>query len=418
VLQQHLFTNQLLFKTFSQATNLDTLFALVNRQFRMRSMPLSEGPDEGLLSRSLPALQRVVDSASDCIESMETPLAPNITAFFGSSQEQDSQELYLSFDRGRIYVLIAQAKDPNHEDAAILQLRSWIARTRSEVPGVNVEITGEPVLTHDEMVQARQDTEVAALMALALTALIFIASCRGVFSPLMAILCLLIGICYTLGFAALTVGRLNILSITLVPILIGLAIDYGVHLIFRYEEEVRQGQSRRLAIAKAFGFTGIGVLTNALTIAGAFYIIVLTDFKGMREMGLIAGSGVIVCLVPMLTLLPVLLVRGKPDLPDPMATGARHRPDPLMVSLRSSIHSHRAPRSYNSRRARIEQLYLKRPWLVLVCGGVFTLFMIFGAFKVQFDYNLLHLQSRGMPAVRMQRKSPTRVHSRYSTAPR
>jgi hypothetical protein len=190
-----------------------------------------------------------------------------------------------------------------------------------------------------------------------------------------------------------------------VPILIGLAIDYGVHLIFRYEEEVRQGHSRRRAIGKALGFTGIGIITNALTIAGAFYIMVLTDFKGMQEMGLIAGTGVIVCLVPMLTLLPLLLVRGKPDLPDQPATRSKEsRRDSLLISLPFRGDRQRAaPRNF-SLRARIEQLYLKRPWLVLACGAVFTIFMILQSFKVQFDYNLLNLQSRGLPAVRMQKQ--------------
>jgi predicted RND superfamily exporter protein len=219
----------------------------------------------------------------------------------------------------------------------------------------------------------------------------------------MATLCLLIGICYTLGFAALTVGRLNVLSITLVPILIGLAIDYGVHLIFRYEEQVRQGQTRRAAIAKAFGFTGLGVLTNALTIAGAFYIITLTNFKGMQEMGLIAGSGVIVCLIPMFTLLPLLLVRGKPDLRDPLATGSKRNPrDPLMISLRAAVHHPPAAPSTNNGWSGFEQLYLKHPWLVLLGSAIFTMFAILGAFKVEFDYNLLHLQSRDLPAVRLQ----------------
>ena len=88
-----------------------------------------------------------MDSASDCIESRETPLAPNLTTLFGNSQEENRHELYLTFDHGRIYVLVAQAKNPNQEEAAIKQLRKWIARTRSEVPGVNVEITGEAVLT-------------------------------------------------------------------------------------------------------------------------------------------------------------------------------------------------------------------------------------------------------------------------------
>ena len=402
-LQHNLWTNQPWFHTFSQATNLDTLFALVNRQFRLSASTSPGGVQEGTITRLLPTLQRVVDNASNCIESRETPLAPNVTTLLGNGQEENRQGLYLTFDHGRIYVLVAQAKDPNKEAAAIKQLRKWIAQTRSEVPGVNVEITGEAVLRHGEMEQARLDTETAALISLVLTALIFIVSCREILRPLMATFCLLVGICYTLGFATLTVGRLNILSITLVPILIGLAIDYGVHLIFRYEEEVRHGQSPRLAIGKALGFSGIGVISNALTIAGAFYFMMLTDFKGMQEMGLIAGTGVIVCLVPMLTLLPLLLVRGNPDLPDQQATQSKlSRRDTMLISLPfRRAHQQAAPRKH-SRRARIEQLYLKRPWLVLGCGAVFTMVMILQSFKVQFDYNLLNLQSRGLPAVRMQ----------------
>jgi uncharacterized protein len=404
-LQQNLWTNQPWFHTFSQATNLDTLFDLVNRQFHMAAATSSAGAQEGTISRLVPTLQQVVDSAANCIESGEKPLAPNLTSLFGSSQEENRQELYLTFDRGRIYVLIAQAKDPDQEEAAIKQLQKWIAQTRLEVPGVNVEITGEPVLSHGEMEQARLDTEAAALIALTLTALIFIASCHNLLRPLIATFCLLIGICYTLGFATLAVGRLNILSITLVPILIGLAIDYGVHLIFRYEEEVRQGHSRRRAVGKALGFTGIGVITNALTIAGAFYLMVLTDFKGMQEMGLIAGTGVMLCLVPMLTLLPLLLVRGEPDLPDQQATRSKeNRRDSLKISLPWRRDRQRAEPRQHSRRARIEQFYLKRPWWVLVCGAVFTMFMILQSFKVQFDYNLLNLQSRGLPAVRMQKQ--------------
>ncbi len=404
-LRQTLRTNQALLRTYSQATNLDTLFALVNRQFRLLDTKPSVEPKEGSLNRSLLTLQRLLDRASDCIESRELPVAPNLAALFGGSRQDTQHELYLTFDRGRIYVVITQASDPSQERAAIRQLRKCIAQARSEVPGVNVEITGEAVLRNDEMEQTRHDTELAALVAIVLTAGIFIVSCRDVLRPFMATICLLTGICYTLGFATLTVGRLNILSITLVPILIGLAIDYGVHLIFRYEEEVRQNRSRRRAIGKALGFTGIGVITNAFTIAGAFYCMMLTDFKGMREMGLIAGSGVIICLIPMLTLLPLLLVAGKPDESDqPGARGKQRRLDPLAISLPWSRYAQRVVRARHSRRARIGQLYLKRPWLVLVCGTAFTVFMILQAFKVQFDYNLLNLQSRGLPAVRMQKQ--------------
>jgi uncharacterized protein len=403
-LQRSLWTNQPWFRTFSQAANLEALFALVNRQFRLLPSA-SSASEESTLTRSLPILKRVLDSASSYLESREEPLTPNLTTVFGSIREQYPYELYLTVDRGRINVLIAQAKSPDREDVAIQHLRKWIAQTQSAVPGVNVEITGEAMLKHDEMEQARRDTEIAAVISLVLTALIFISSCRDILRPLMATFCLLIGICYTLGFATLVVGRLNILSITLVPILIGLAIDYGVHLIFRYEEEVRRGESRRFAIRRALGFTGIGVITNALTIAGAFYLMVLTDFKGMQEMGLIAGTGVIICLVPMLTLLPLLLARGEPDLPDQKAMRAKDsRRSPLIMSLRCPGENQRASLRKQGRRARVGQLFLKRPWLVLVCGMIFTVFTFPACFTVQFDYNLLHLQNQSLPAVRIQKQ--------------
>jgi predicted RND superfamily exporter protein len=64
-------------------------------------------------------------------------------------------------------------------------------------------------------------------------ALTFISCYHQIRRPLMATVSLLVGIAYTLGFATLTVGHLNILTITFVPILIGMAIDFGVHHVAR-----------------------------------------------------------------------------------------------------------------------------------------------------------------------------------------
>ena len=87
----------------------------------------------------------------------------------------------------------------------------------------------------------------ASVVSLVLCALIFIYGYQETGRPVKATLCLIVGLGYTLAFATLTVGHLNILTITFVPILIGLAIDYGVHLISRYEEELRHGRSEEAA---------------------------------------------------------------------------------------------------------------------------------------------------------------------------
>src|SRR5205814_3372034 len=53
------------------------------------------------------------------------------------------------------------------------------------------------------------------------------------------------------------------------------------------------------------------IFTGAFTTAGAFLAMYFTNFKGIQEMGLICGGGLLICLVPMMTMLPVLLLRGK-----------------------------------------------------------------------------------------------------------
>src|ERR1043166_6938515 len=129
------------------------------------------------------------------------------------------------------------------------------------------------------------DTMVASVVSLVICALIFIYGYQETGRPVKATLCLIVGLSYTMAFTTATIHHLNILTITFVPILIGLAIDYGVHLISRYEEELRRGRSEQAALAKAMVYTGQGIFTGAFTTAGAFLAMGLTNFKGIQEMG-------------------------------------------------------------------------------------------------------------------------------------
>jgi predicted RND superfamily exporter protein len=224
------------------------------------------------------------------------------------------------------------------------------------------------------MAQSQTDTTVASVVAFVLCALIFIYGYNETGRPIKSAICLLVGLGYTFAFATLTVGHLNILTITFLPMLIGLAIDYGVHLITRYEEELRHGKTEEAALTKAMIYTGQGIFTGALTTAGAFLAMAFTDFKGIREMGIICGGGLMICFIPMMTMLPALLLRGRQNVID------------------HSIHE-------DDRRARIENMWLQRPWLVTTFIVVTCGLAALQLKKVAFDYNLLNMQSAGLPAV-------------------
>ena len=361
---------------FAQTTNLVTFFDLINTQFRTAKQ--EENAQNDALVKALPALTRIITLARESLSRSGMPPSPGITALFDSGDEAAAAS-YITFNRGTIFLVTAHAPKAGLNEVSIKRIRELMAETKQEVSGVNVGLTGEPVLEIDEMVQSQTDTTIASIVSLILCALIFIYGYNETGRPIKATICLVVGLAYTFAFATLTVGHLNVLTITFLPMLIGLAIDYGVHLITRYEEELRHGKSEAEAMTRAMMFTGQGIITGALTTAGAFAAMAFTDFKGIREMGIICGGGLMICLIPMLTALPALLLRGKQNVLD-------HK-----------VHE-------DERRARIENIWLKRPVIVaLVVLGISAVAAL-QARRVQFDYDLLNMQSERLPAVVFEKK--------------
>jgi hypothetical protein len=362
---------------FTQATNLDSFFRLVNKQFRAAKQ--EENAQNNALISALPALQRIVDQASDCLSRPGTPVSPGLTALFGKGEEAE-RRMYITFAHGQIYLVTARPRAPAVVAQAVQRMRELMRQTEMEVPGLNAGLTGEPVLDYDEMQQATRDSTLASVVTLAVCSLIFIYAYRETGRPLKAVACLIIGLGYTMAFTFLVVGHLNLLTVMFAPMLIGLAIDFGIHLITRYEEEMRHGRAPVPALDRAMVFTGQGIITGALTTAMAFLAMGLTDFKGIKEMGIISGGGLVLCLIPMMTLLPVLLMKGRQN----------------VIDLQHGLEV--------EKRARIEDFWLQRPVLVVVL----TLLSCAAAARqfngVYFDYNLLHMQSRGLPAVVYEKK--------------
>ena len=373
-------------KRFTQATNLNSLFAMVNSMF-LNAKAEANAENESMV-KAVPILERIVNQATASLQRSGTPPSPGIYALFDPGEEAE-QNIYITFAKGQIYLATARARSDELNGPAVERMRDLVAQTGREVAGLNVGVTGEPVLEHDEMEQSQKDSILASIVSFLLCALIFIYGYQETGRPLKATLCLLVGLGYTLAFTTVTVGHLNILTITFVPILIGLAIDFGVHLITRYEEELRLGNSQETAVRKAMVFTGQGIFTGALTTAAAFLAMALTNFKGIQEMGVICGGGMLVCLIPMLTLLPVLLFRGSQNALDHADAAKPVKPaKPAKTELRS----------------RIENIWLKRPATVTVATIVLTLLALTQFKKVYFDYDLLNMQSQGLPAVVFEQK--------------
>lgn len=173
---------------------------------------------------------------------------------------------------------------------------------------VEIEMTGIQVLSRDEMVISQRDMEISSFLSLVLVLGIFIFSFRIIRYSLLALVPLVTGIIWTMGLTYLIVGTLNMMTAMMGAILIGLGIDYSIHIISVFLEERNNGMSIEKAVSSIYSKAMRGVSTGAGTTAVGFFMFVFSDFPGFREFGLVLGLGIICTLISAVFLLPSLLM--------------------------------------------------------------------------------------------------------------
>ena len=305
--------------------------------------------------------------------------------FTGDGDSLREKGYMVSKNEDLLFTLLVPNNDKTsftgYKDAVALA-RQAIAETRKDFPDIRVGLTGEDVISSDEMVTTQADVETASKIALTGVALLFIIAYRGVVKPLLAVFCLLLALCWTMGFTALTIGHLNILSIVFTTILIGLGIDFGIHILERYKEERQSGHEILEALQKTVQGTGRGNFSGAITTAMAFGAMVLTDFIGIVELGWIAGWGILFCMVAMLLVLPALI------------TLEEKWRKPHYALARSTT---------TKKRQWIDKLF-DHYYLIIGLCTVLVLIASLSLKDLRFDYNLLDLQAKGTEAVQYEMK--------------
>jgi uncharacterized protein len=177
----------------------------------------------------------------------------------------------------------------------------------SEAAGYRLRLTGESLMLQDELESVQSGIGVVGALSAVLVAVVLFAGLRTWRLVVPILVTLLAGLCWTAGFAALAVGQLNIISIAFAVLFIGLSVDFGIHYVLRVQESQAQGRSPDAALAEAAGLLGRPLLLCALSSALAFFAFFPTAYRGLSELGVIAGGGMFIALFLNLTLLPALM---------------------------------------------------------------------------------------------------------------
>lgn len=365
-----------------------TVLQLLNEGYRRASSLATESaghPEQDPMLRQLNAICRSALATLRDPGSYRNPW----TSMLPGSPHQDllaEPQYFFSADGALAFLMVRPLKDADEgfalAHASIDGLRAILEEMKSGYPDLAFGLTGLPVLETDEMIASQKDSNFASWLALAGVALLYLVVYRGLRRPFMTIATLLIGTVWALGWLTLTVGHLNILSSAFAVMLIGMG-DYGVLWVTRFGVERRTGADVPTATRQTALHVGPSIVTAALTTALAFYAAMLADLKAVSELGWIAGSGVLLCGVSCLVLMPALIA-------------LLERGDAIVLQPTLSLAQEQA-----ARRGWLPALMQRPRW---VMGAFLAGTLAFGwcAWHIHYDHNILHMQDPQLDSVKWE----------------
>ena len=234
-------------------------------------------------------------------------------------------------------------------------------------PSVRVRLTGPIPLADDEFSTLADGAALnATAMLSAVIALLWIAvrSWRITGAVLASIF---VGLAVTAAAGLMMFGAFNLISVAFAILFVGLGVDFGIQFCVSYRAWRHRNDDLHAALRDAAADVGAPLALAALSIAAGFYAFLPTDYRGVSELGVIAGTGMIIAFIATVTLLPALLALLRP------------RGERLAVGYPAL--------------AGVDRLLVRHRRRVLIAAVVLA--AVGGALlpRLRFDFNPLHLRS-------------------------
>jgi hypothetical protein len=258
-------------------------------------------------------------------------------------------------------------------------LRRLIDDVRRRHPETRIGLTGLPVIENDEMRSSNASMTAATVLSFVGVFLVLVVAFGRFRHSAMTMVALLLGMVWSCGLVTVTIGHMNILSLAFGSILLGLGIDYGIYYVAGYLQMRRSASSSAEALRQTAVNFAPSITTGAMTSAISFFMVGLTEFTGVAELGIIAGSGILLCWLAQMTVLPAMIQLSDARRP------RENLPSPLNFNLPLS------------------PLFAKpRLVLALTLGG--TVLLATGMRYLWYDYNLLNMEPSGLESVELERR--------------
>jgi uncharacterized protein len=226
---------------------------------------------------------------------------------------------FLTADKGLTAIIFVRPAFRGDSVELLTPFVKLVRRTCEHVVGsktnISFGLTGLPATEVDEHKAMTSDTAKTTTIAVLGVLILFLCFFPNIRLLGIALAPIVVGVSCTAGFAYLIYGYLNLLSSFFLVILIGMGIDFSIHILSRSVENQQAGQKTKEAVSEAILTSGRGILTGGLTSSGAFAAVGFSRFQAMAEMGVVACFGLLITMLASLLVLPALMVLVNPKPP-------------------------------------------------------------------------------------------------------
>jgi uncharacterized protein len=239
--------------------------------------------------------------------------------------------------------------------------------------GATVQLTGEVPLNDDQFSVIRESALRDTLTALVGTLIILWLALRSWKLVIAVYFSVMVGLAITAALGLALVGAFNLLSIAFFVLFIGLGVDFGIQFTVRYRSERYKFGELHESLRRAAREVAAPLTLAAAATSVAFFSFLPTSYKGLSELGLIAGFGMLVAFVSSITLVPAMLaVLAPPGETAPVGFSSLGPVDKFLERHRMSV--------------------IIGTFLVVIAGTPLLL-------HLPFDFNPINLQEQDAAAV-------------------
>lgn len=221
------------------------------------------------------------------LEKMSSPEPPNLSdlpkAYVDRMRAEDGTFLLKIYAKGDLWDME--------------NLKTFVQEVRS----VDPKVTGNPLQTYECSLQMKKGYQDAACYALGIVFLLLMLDLRSITDTLFALLPVVLGIVCTFGIMGYFNIPLNAANLIVLPLILGIGIDDGVHIMHDFHNSY-QGGTYRISSS-----TSMSVILTSLTTILSFGTLMLAEHRGLQSLGMVLAIGTTCCWLASLLVLPAML---------------------------------------------------------------------------------------------------------------